>query len=344
MANEKFTQLPTVVNASLSDIIAAVQSGTSVQETLQQVFTLMLANIILHNAGNPNGSVAGVVYELCWDTTNLVMYVCTTGGNAATAVWTLSGSVTFPIPLSKGGTNANLTANNGGIFYSTATAGAILLGTATANQIILSGATAAPSWSTATFPPTTTINQMLYSSAANTVTGLATANSSALVTSLTGVPTWLGPLTNGQIIIGSTGAIPVAASLSAGSNITITPGAGTITIASSGNVTWTEATGATQAISDNNGYIANRGGGVAFSLPATSSVGDRFSIVGKSGVWSITQAAGQQINVGATASTLGVTGTCTAAAATDSASFVCITANTIWQVVGAPQSAGLILA
>src|ERR1700677_182596 len=45
-----------------------------------------------------------------------------------------------------------------------------------------------PAWSTATYPPTTTINQLLYSSSANTIAGLATANSSILVTSGTGVP------------------------------------------------------------------------------------------------------------------------------------------------------------
>ncbi len=154
----------------------------------------------------------------------------------------------------------------------------------------------------------------------------------------------LGPLTNGQLIVGSTGSIPVAASLTAGANITITPGAGTITIASTGNMNWTAVTGATQTIAVNNAYIANRGGGVAFALPATSAVGDTFTIVGQLGTWSITQAAGQQINVGATATTLGATGTLTSAAATDSANFVCITANTIWQVVGGPQTAGFVLA
>ena len=45
---------------------------------------------------------------------------------------------------------------------------------------------------------------------------------------------WLGPLTNGQLIIGSTGAAPVAASLTPGTGISITPGAGTITIAVTG--------------------------------------------------------------------------------------------------------------
>ncbi len=81
----------------------------------------------------------------------------------------------------------------------------------------------------------TTINQLLYSSANNVIAGLATSNSSVLATSSTGVPTWLGALTNGQVIIGSTGATPVAATLTAGSGVTITPGAGTITIAASGS-------------------------------------------------------------------------------------------------------------
>ena len=92
------------------------------------------------------------------------------------------------IGLANGGTSANLTASNGGIFYSTASAGAILSGTATANQMLLSGANSAPAWSTATHPATTTINQILYSSSANVIAGLATGNNGALITSAGGVP------------------------------------------------------------------------------------------------------------------------------------------------------------
>ena len=55
-------------------------------------------------------------------------------------------SLTGTLKLANGGTNANLTASNGGIFYSTSTAAAILSGTATANLPLLSGSTAAPSW------------------------------------------------------------------------------------------------------------------------------------------------------------------------------------------------------
>ena len=61
-------------------------------------------------------------------------------------------SLVNPLPLTSGGTNASLTASNGGIFYSTASAGAILAGTATANKVLMSGASGAPSWSVPTYP------------------------------------------------------------------------------------------------------------------------------------------------------------------------------------------------
>lgn len=94
--NERFTQLPTTGAATMSDIICAVQGfvsepsslGTSVQETLGQVFQLFQNNIIAFNAGNPNGLVAGSTYQFCWDTVNLILYICTTTGSATTAVWT----------------------------------------------------------------------------------------------------------------------------------------------------------------------------------------------------------------------------------------------------------------
>ena len=96
---------------------------------------------------------------------------------------TQNNAINSPLPtsLALGGTNAALTASNGGIFYSTASAGAILSGTATAQQIVLSGSSSAPSWSTATYPSTTTANQLLYSSSNNVVGGLSTTGSACLV-------------------------------------------------------------------------------------------------------------------------------------------------------------------
>ena len=92
---QMFTELPTVGSASMSDIICAVQGysspsalGLSVQETLQQVYNLFQSNIILAYPGNPNGNLAGTTYQLCWDTVDSILWVCTTSGTASTAVWT----------------------------------------------------------------------------------------------------------------------------------------------------------------------------------------------------------------------------------------------------------------
>ncbi len=57
---------------------------------------------------------------------------------------------------------------------------------------------------TATYPTTTTINQLLYSSAANTITGLATANNSILSTDGSGVPSLGTSLNNNYTFTTST--------------------------------------------------------------------------------------------------------------------------------------------
>ena len=104
-------------------------------------------------------------------------------GTVTSGTW--NGSL---IGLAYGGTNANLTANIGGIIYSTASAAAILAGTSTAQQMLMSGASAAPSWSTTTWPTTLAANRILYGSASNAVSGLATANGGIVNTNSSGVP------------------------------------------------------------------------------------------------------------------------------------------------------------
>lgn len=118
---EMFTSLPTVGSAQMSDIICAVQGyispsslGLSVQESLQQVYNLFQSNIILYNAGNPNGFVAGTTYQFCWDTSNSDLYICTTTGTSSTAVWTniAAGSGLFQWTTISG-TSQNAAINNG---------------------------------------------------------------------------------------------------------------------------------------------------------------------------------------------------------------------------------------
>jgi trimeric autotransporter adhesin len=172
----------------------------------------------------------------------------------------------LPTSLAHGGTNANLTASNGGILYSTASAGAILAGTSTASQSLLSGASTTPAWSTATYPSTTTSNQLLYSSATNVIGGITAANSARLVTNSSGIPSWSSSMTNGQVIIGSTSGTPTAATLTAGTGISITNGAGSITISSGmgGNWVWisTQTASSSTSLSFSNlftsSYVAYR--------------------------------------------------------------------------------------
>lgn len=106
---------------------------------------------------------------------------------------------------------------------------------ASTGQILQNNAGADPSYSTATYPSTTTINQILYSSAANVVSGLATANNGVLTTGTTGIPVITALASNGQLIIGSGSGAPAAATLTAGNGVTITNAANSITIAANGS-------------------------------------------------------------------------------------------------------------
>ena len=168
------------------------------------------------------------------DDTNVTL---TLGGTPTTALLqatSITAGWTGQLSLTRGGTNASLTASNGGIVWSNATQLQVLAGTATAGQMLRSGASVTPSWSTATFPSvatsagtimradgtnwvattatyptTTTINQLLFSSANNVISEIATANRGILVTSNAGVPSMLGSAaTTGQILQSNAAAAP----------------------------------------------------------------------------------------------------------------------------------------
>jgi hypothetical protein len=67
-------------------------------------------------------------------------------------------------------------------------------------------------------------------STASALAILASTASSTLVTNVSGIPVFTSSMTNGQVVIGSTGGTPVAATLTAGANVSITNAAGSITI------------------------------------------------------------------------------------------------------------------
>lgn len=112
----------------------------------------------------------------------------TTLGTIATGTW--NGSV---VGLTYGGSNAALTASNGGVVYTTASAMAVLSGTATASQVLMSGASTTPAWSTTTYPSTSATGNIPYASGTNVYANLA-PNSSASITQLLSMinstPSW----------------------------------------------------------------------------------------------------------------------------------------------------------
>ncbi len=149
-------------------------------------------------------------------------------------------------------------------------------------------------------------------------------------------------LTNGQVIIGSTGAQPVASTLTAGTGVSISNGPGTITISSSAfGSTWSSKA-ANFSASVGNGYVITAGSGaVTATMPTVGALGDTVEILYPSAT------AGDILAVTATASKLRMAGDATArttytwpannlsGAANPSVTLVCVVASATvpaWQL------------
>ena len=122
----------------------------------------------------------------------------------------------------------------------------------TTNQISVDNATGA---STFSLPTTLVAPGSLQVSTSLTVSGL-TPNSTLYV-GPAGLLTSTAALTDGQILVGSTGSAPVATTLSAGTGISVTNTAGTITIATTAG-----------------SHVTSFSGGTTGLTPSTASTGD----------------------------------------------------------------------
>jgi hypothetical protein len=108
-------------------------------------------------------------------------------------------------------------------------------------------------------------------------------------------------LTNGQVLVGSTGLAPVAATLSAGSGISVTNGAGSVTIANTASSSsFSAISGTTQAAVANTRYSAQNAALTTVTLPAAPAAGDRVSVraYGTGGFSLVCGAVGQKIQMG----------------------------------------------
>lgn len=99
-----------------------------------------------------------------------------------------------------------------------------------------------------------------------------------------------------------------------------------------GGFAWLDITVSPQAIVSGDGYVTDNAATVTYSLPATPAFGDTFAITGgvsaaATAPWIITQNAGQQINYGASSTTIGVTGSLAATLKFDSIELVCVVAG-----------------
>jgi hypothetical protein len=150
-------------------------------------------------------------------------------------------------------------------------------------------------------------------------------------------------LTNGQLLIGSTGNAPVAANLtSTGGSVTITNTAGGINLeaaGSSGGTTWSVVTATTASIAANQGIFCNNATGVTVTLPATAAVGDTYKVVAMGGsgvIFSVAVNTGQSIRIGNQFTTTS-TGQLRSTSIGDSLTVVCSVLNTafiITEVIG----------
>lgn len=163
---------------------------------------------------------------------------------------------------------------------------------------------------------------------------ISTLTAGTLRSSGTGVISSLADGSNGQILIGKTGDVPLWANItSTGGTVAITNAANTINLEASssypgGVATWTEINVMSPPpFTPNNGYIMNRIADILGYLPITAAQGTVIRIVGKGvGVTYIYTNAGQTIYFGGNATTAG--GYILSTAQFDCVELVCITADT----------------
>ena len=186
-----------------------------------------------------NSGAFGSSANLTWSSPTLTLGSAGATAGALAFANATSGSVTFQpaagalgssvltIPaitdtlagkaLANGGTNANLTASNGGIAYSSASALAVLAGTATANLPLLSGSSTAPGWASISYPTSATSGGIPYFSSTGAISSsaLLTANALMLGGGVATAPTVLGSLgTTATVLHGNAAGVPSFGSVS----------------------------------------------------------------------------------------------------------------------------------
>jgi hypothetical protein len=295
--------LPTATPTPLLGIPGTTQGTLGFSGLTSGTVTLApqsVAGSVALTLPNTSGTIAdGAATPLVLSSTTggLTCPTCVTssGGGAITGTLPISVSaagvvsLATPVSLAFGGTNANLTASNGGILWSNATQAQILAGTATARQMLQSGATATPAWSTDVWPATTAAGTLLTSATANTITASATptlgvagslqgtlgfsgvTSGTATVTAqaAAGSPTLTLPNATGTLADGA--SAPLALSATTG-NLTITGAAGQVLAGATPAFTATPVLGVAGSTVGSLGF-QNATSGTSTLQPVTGALG-----------------------------------------------------------------------
>lgn len=225
------------------------------------------------------------------------------GGNNITGTG-VAGTHTITFNLT-GTTNHSLQLGN-------ATGSLSSLAVGTTGTIVRAITGADPAWTTATYPNTAAVGDIIYGSALNTITGLAFVNTATRYLANTGTGATLPEWAQVNLTNGVTGVLPQV---------------------NGGRITWSTV-GASGTLVINTGIICTAGAALSFALPALSSIGDIIEItLNGSTSWAVTQAAGQRIRMGSTQTSLGIGGSLTSTAQGDSIRMVCYGTNLLWQIL-----------
>lgn len=260
-------------------INCAFSSSPDPAFTMSSTQNVNFSNCVINTVNNPAIAGAGAgtlnLANITFVDNANIAGTLTLGLTSTTKVGNLEAeniSITNPLPVPSGGTGL-ATITDHAVLIGSGTGAITPVGPVASTGALLAsnGVGSDPGFTTATYPLTTTISEILYSSAANTVTGLATANRGVLTTGATGIPVITALATDGQLIIGSTAGAPAAASITAGSGITVTPGSNSITIAATGSGDVTAAANLTD-----NAVVRGDGGakGVQTSTVLISDAGE----------------------------------------------------------------------
>lgn len=149
-------------------------------------------------------------------------------------------------------------------------------------------------------------------------------------------------LTDGELLIGSTGNPLVAAGITAGAGITVTPGPGSITLSTAGfPIFWVNVSTTSQTALPNTGYVTSNASQTTVTLPDHPAFGTFVAVAGNGAAgWKILPGpGGATINIGSASTTTSVT----SSNRYDSLTLVAIATDT-WSAWNGPQTAGLTLA